>query len=275
MAFRVKFWGVRGSIACSSPDHVVYGGNTSCVAMTIGERLFIFDAGTGIRSLGGAVSKSGLGEAQLFFTHTHWDHICGFPFFAPAFNPAFALSVHGARHQGENRGIREILDYQMQPPAFPVPLGFMRGIASFHDFDMGAVIEPAPGVIIRTAALSHPNGACGYRVESGGIAVCYLTDTEHVPGQPDANVLALMAGADLAIYDSTYSDEEFPSRVGWGHSTWQEGLRLAEAAGVKRLAIFHHDPDHTDDVMAAVEAKAVALNPRALVARDGMEIVLA
>ncbi|TAN58472.1 MAG: MBL fold metallo-hydrolase [Magnetospirillum sp.] len=274
MGYTVKFWGVRGSIACPSPDHVVYGGNTSCIAVTTDAGVVIFDAGTGIRSLGRDLLRRGVGEGHLFFTHTHWDHINGFPFFAPAFNPAFKLHIHGAKLEGSPKGIQHVLNHQMETPNFPVPLAAMQGIASYEDFDVGAVFTPYEGVTIRTGRLRHPNGACGYRIEHGGMAVAYITDTEHRPGEPDPNVVALVRGVDLMIYDSTYTDDEFPSKIGWGHSTWQEAVRLARGNGVKRLAIFHHDPDHTDDVMAGIEAEAARSWDGAMVARDGMEVVL-
>ena len=275
MGYKVKFWGVRGSIACPSPDHVVYGGNTSCVAVTTDAGIVIFDAGTGIRSLGRDLIGRGVMEAQMFFTHTHWDHINGFPFFAPAFNPGFKLHIHGARLEGSPKGIRHVLSHQMETPNFPVPLGAMQGIASYEDFDVGTVFTPYDGMTIHTGLLNHPNGACGYRIEYGGLAVAHITDTEHRIGQPDANVMALIEGVDLMIYDSTYTDAEFPARIGWGHSTWQEAVRLARASHVRRLAIFHHDPDHTDDIMAGIEAEAVRSWDGAMVARDGMEVVLA
>jgi len=274
MVCTVKFWGVRGSIACPSPDHVVYGGNTSCIAVTTEAGIIVFDAGTGIRSLGRDIIGRGIGRAHLFFTHTHWDHINGFPFFAPAYNPAFRLEVHGPRQEGSPRGIQHVLTGQMETPNFPVPLAAMRGIVSYEDFEVGSVFTPYDGVTLRTAPLRHPNGACGYRLETGGVAMAYITDTEHTPGTLDDNVLSLMRGADLVIYDCTYTDAEFPGKVGWGHSTWQEGIRLARAAGAGRLAIFHHDPEHTDDVMAGIEAEALQTWDGVVVARDGMEIVL-
>jgi phosphoribosyl 1,2-cyclic phosphodiesterase len=274
MVCTVKFWGVRRSIACPSPDHVVYGGNTSCIAVTTDCGIVIFDAGTGIRSLGRDVIGRGIGQAHLFFTHTHWDHINGFPFFAPAYNPAFRLEVHGPKQEGSPRGIQHVLTGQMETPNFPVPLAAMRGIMSYEDFEVGSVFTPYEGVTLRTAPLRHPNGACGYRLETGGVSMAYITDTEHTPGTPDENVLFLMRGADLVIYDCTYTDAEFPGKVGWGHSTWQEGIRLAQAAGAKRLAIFHHDPEHTDDIMAGIESEALQVWDGVMVARDGMEIQL-
>jgi phosphoribosyl 1,2-cyclic phosphodiesterase len=131
-----------------------------------------------------------------------------------------------------------------------------------------------PGVNVRTTPLNHPDGATGYRIEHGGKAACYVTDTEHVPGQPDQNILGLIEGADLVVYDSSYTEEEFPSHVGWGHSTWNEGMRLCRMAGVKKLAIFHHEPDHEDAFMENLEAEATAAWEGNVVAREGMEIRL-
>ena len=275
MGYKVKFWGVRGSIACPSPDHVVYGGNTSCVEISVGGHVFILDAGTGIRALGRDLLRRGVTSATLLLPHTHWDHINGFPFFAPAFSPDFSLRIMAGHLSGKPGGIRAVLANQMENPTFPVPLSAMRGAVCFDDFAAGDTLAFPPGVIVRTGALNHPNGSTGYRIEHGGVSVCYVTDTEHLPGQPDRNVLDLIAGADLVIYDSTYTDDEFPAKVGWGHSTWQEGVRLAQAAGVKQLVLFHHDPDHDDACMARIEAEAVALLPGTIAARDGMELTMA
>lgn len=275
MGYSVKFWGVRGSIACASPDHVVYGGNTSCIEVDVDGHVLILDAGTGIRFLGQSLMKRQVPSATMLMTHTHWDHINGFPFFVPAYNPAFSLKImagHLEEHQG---GIQAVLEHQMQDPTFPVPLSTMRGNLVFEDFRPGDTLDLFPGVRVRTGVLRHPNGATGYRIEHAGFAVCYITDTEHVPGQPDQNVLALIKGADLVIYDCTYTDDEFPARVGWGHSTWQEGVRMCDLAGAKTLVVFHHDPDHTDSVMVDIERQVTEARPGSVVAKDGMEIVLA
>jgi phosphoribosyl 1,2-cyclic phosphodiesterase len=275
MALHITFWGVRGTIACPTPHHMAFGGNTSCVEVQVGGRLVIFDAGTGIRELGRRIlTKDDARQADLLFSHTHWDHINGFPFFAPAFREDRMFRVF-AGHLSAAGGIRNTLAGQMAEPMFPVPLEIMRARLEFHDFTAGRPFELAPGVTVRTATLNHPNGATGYRIDHSGRSVCYVTDTEHVPGHPDENVLALIAEADLVIYDSTYTDLEFPGRVGWGHSTWQEGVRLCRQAGARRLAIFHHDPDHDDGVMAAIEVDARAAWEGAFVAREGMTIDLA
>jgi len=140
----------------------------------------------------------------------------------------------------------------------------------FVDFSAGDELAPAEGVKIRTAPLNHPNGATGYRIECGGKSVCYVTDTEHRPGQLDENILGLIDCADVFIYDSSYTDEEYPSFAGYGHSTWEEGVRLACAAGVKQFVAFHHDPSHDDKMMDKIARDLESVMPRAIVAREGM-----
>jgi phosphoribosyl 1,2-cyclic phosphodiesterase len=274
MAVQVKFWGVRGSIACPSPDHVVYGGNTSCVEISDGACNIILDAGTGIRGLGQDYVQRHVGSGVLLLTHTHWDHINGFPFFAPIYSPGWHFRVL-AGHLTDRGGIRSILASQMTDPTFPVPLSALKAEMSYEDFNAGDVLgDLCPGLVVRTAPLRHPNNATGYRLELEGKVVCYITDTEHVPGVQDQNVLSLIEGADLVIYDGSYTDAEFPEKIGWGHSTWQEGVRLCRRSGVKRLAIFHHDPGHVDSVMAEIERDARAMWRDAVVSRDNMTVCL-
>ncbi len=264
MGLAVRFWGVRGSIATPSPDHVRFGGNTSCLEVRAGDHRLILDAGTGIRALGEGFQED---RAVLLLTHSHWDHINGFPFFQPLYSRGKHFRIM-AGHLTDGWGIKAVLAGQMAGPMFPVPLEALKAELEFEDFDGGDRFEVAPGVLVRTAPLNHPNGATGYRIEHGGKSVCYVTDTEHVPGKPDENVLGLIEGADLVIYDSTYTDEEFKAHVGWGHSTWQEGVRLVKRARAQRLAIFHHDPAHDDTFMAQVEREAQAQLPEAFVARE-------
>ena len=274
MTLRIKFWGVRGSIACASSEHVRYGGNTSCIEVHAGENQFVMDAGTGIRQLGQAWMRDGVRDVHLLLTHTHWDHINGFPFFGPAYDPSRTVRIRAGHLLKAGNTIRNVLAAQMDSPMFPVPLEAMRSKISFEDFNAGDSFDLFPAVKIVTRPLNHPNGATGYRIEHGGSVAVYITDTEHVPGKDDANVLALMAGADVVIYDCTYTEAEFPNRIGWGHSTWNEAMRLCRMAGAKKLAIFHHDPDHNDDFMDRLGEEAARAWSGAFVSREGMEIVL-
>lgn len=231
--------------------------------------MLIFDAGTGLRLLGNHLNSGGVLDTDLFLTHTHHDHIVGLPFFGPLFKRENRVRIW-AGHLEPDHSLHGALSEFMKAPLFPVPPNAFAANVTFHDFRAGETLDPGPEVRIRTAPLNHPNGATGYRIECSGHAICYITDTEHDPGKPDQNILDLVAGADYMIYDSSYTDEEYPNYVNWGHSTWQEGIRLAERAGVKHLVIFHHDPSHDDVFMDRVAAEAEAARPGTLVAREGM-----
>lgn len=269
--FSVRFWGVRGSIPCPGSGTVKYGGNTSCLEVRCGERLLIFDGGTGLRPLGRHLDALGPVDADLFFTHTHFDHICGLPFFSSAYAKSNRFRFW-AGHLLPDHTLRYVLSEMMMAPLFPIPISVMGADVVFHDFKAGETLSPGPGITLKTAPLNHPNGATGYRIEFAGKSICYVTDTEHVPGKPDRTVLDLIAGADIAIYDATYTDAEYLAHVGWGHSTWQEGVRLADAAKVKQLVIFHHDPDHDDATMDRIAAEAEAARPGTLVAYEGLTL---
>lgn len=151
-----------------------------------------------------------------------------------------------------------------------IPIDVFTARLDFRDFTAGETLIPHSNVKLLTAPLNHPDGATGYRVEFAGKAIAYITDTEHRPGQDDPEVLRLMQGADVAIYDCTYTDEEYPRHRHWGHSTWEEGVRLAKEAGVKQFVIYHHDPSHTDAVMDQIAADAAKAYPGAIVAHEGM-----
>ncbi len=271
MTFTVKFWGVRGSIACASPNHMRYGGNTSCIEVVADGYRLILDAGTGIRQLGIEMQKSDMSDFHILLTHTHWDHINGFPFFTPAYHKDLTIEIM-AGHLTSKGGVQRVLSAQMDNPMFPVPLEAMTASIKYTDFTAGESFELTDDVHVRTAALNHPNGSTAYRIEHNGKSVCYVTDTEHVPGETDQNVVDLIKDSDLVIYDCTYTEDEFPAKVGWGHSTWNEGVRLCRLANVKRLAIFHHEPDHYDDCMDRIAQEAHDVWDGAFVSREGMVV---
>ena len=280
---KIKFWGSRGSIPTPGPNTVKYGGNTSCVQVDTGNGdLIIIDAGSGIRELGQQLMATefgkGQGKGHLFLTHTHWDHIQGFPFFVPTFIPGNSFTIYGANRIDTK--LDEILSGQMVYPYFPVPIEVMGSDLRFREIQEGSF--ELEDIQITACRLNHPGGALGYRIEHGGKIFTYSSDTEHLAnGGFDSKVLELSKDSDLVIYDSQYTPEEYETKVGWGHSTGQKGAELAQEAGAKRLAMYHHDPSHTDDKMDEIldrcrkEAKEKGIkNIEILAASEGLEIEL-
>lgn len=274
--FTVRFWGVRGSIACPGPETVRYGGNTSCIEMQVGQHRLIFDGGTGLRVLGQELMSQLPIHAHMFFTHSHWDHIQGFPFFTPAFVKGNSFKIYGAVAPNGST-IEQRLNDQMLHPNFPVPLQIMGSQMSFCDLEVGETVEIGD-IRVENALLNHPGEAVGYRVNWRGHAAAYISDTEHYTDRLDENVLWLSRDADVMIYDATYTDEEYyserSSKVGWGHSTWQEAVKVAKAANVKRLVIFHHDPLHNDEFMDGIKEVTSQHFPNSVVAWEGLTIDL-
>jgi len=248
---------------------VRYGGNTSCLEVRCGDRIIILDAGSGIRYLGNELITKGPLDVDIFLTHTHFDHICGMPFFTPFFVPQSKFRI-SAGHLLPEHNVEFVLSEMMMAPLFPVPMAIFNADIAFQDFMSGDTLDLGDGITLRTAPLNHPNRATGYRIEYQGRSICYITDTEHTLDAPDENVAGLIRGADIVIYDGTYTDEEFPNHITWGHSTWQEGLRMCEANDVKKYVLFHHDPERDDDQLDEIGRQLEELRPGTVVAREGM-----
>ncbi|MDY6782855.1 MAG: MBL fold metallo-hydrolase [Cyanobacteriota bacterium] len=274
--FKVKFWGVRGSIPCPGAETVRYGGNTPCIEMQVGGKRLIFDGGTGLRVLGQSLLSQMPIEGHIFFTHTHWDHIQGFPFFTPAFVKGNLFHIYGTVAPNGST-IKQRHHDQMLHPNFPVPLQIMQANLQFYDLDFGEQLH-LDDITVENAKLNHPGEAVGYRVNWRGCSVAYVTDTEHYPDRLDPNVLWLAREADILIIDAAYTDEEYcspkSSKVGWGHSTWQEAVKVAKAANVKQLAIFHHDPLHNDEFLDRMGEEAIEQFPNTILAREGLAFEL-
>lgn len=271
---QIKFWGVRGSVPCPGPGTVRYGGNTSCVEVWCGDDLLILDCGTGLRGLGGSLlaAKKPV-DAEILLSHTHFDHICGIAFFAPCFSPANHLRFW-AGHLPPGHHIHDVLTTSLSEPFLPNLMDVISAHLDFVDFESGETFSPRDGIAVRTAPLNHPGGATGYRLEWQGRAMAYITDTEHRPDALDANVLSLVEGVDVMIYDATYTESEYIVHAGWGHSTWQEAVRLAQKASVKQLVLYHHDPSHSDAILDEVAAELEKLDANVVIAHEGMVITL-
>jgi phosphoribosyl 1,2-cyclic phosphodiesterase len=273
-SMRIRFWGVRGSIPCPGPDTVRYGGNTPCVEVRCGNHVLIFDAGTGIRGLGQTLIDANMAaDTDIFFSHCHLDHVIGLPFYAPLFKAGNRVHLW-AGHLEDQEGVEDAVRKVMSFPLFPIEVETFRAHLEFHDFRAGDKLAPRSGVAVRTMPLSHPGGATGYRVEYDGHSVAYITDIELGGGPFDEGAMVLAKDAGALIIDSTYTDKEMPSHLGWGHSSWQQVVRFANEANVGKLCLFHHDPDHDDAFMDAMGAAADESRPGTLVAREGLIVEL-
>jgi phosphoribosyl 1,2-cyclic phosphodiesterase len=277
----ITFWGVRGSIPTPGPNTVHFGGNTSCVELRAGKAILIFDGGTGLRMLGKKLLREMPLTAHMFFSHVHWDHIQGFPFFEPAFVAGNEFHLYGGNNV--SRTLEETLAGQMDHPNFPVHLTAMGAKMNFRDLREGETVEVSDGeggvARVTNASGNHPQGVYAFRVEHAGKVFVYATDTEHYEGRIDDKLLALARNADLFVYDSQYTPEEYAgsggiggSKKGWGHSTFVEGVRLAQAAGARKLVLFHHDPTQSDAAVREKERRAKALFPDVIAAHEGLSL---
>ena len=285
---RVRFWGTRGSIATPGPGTTRFGGNTSCVELTTDSgALLIFDCGTGAHPLATKLMAEAKGpiNANILLGHTHWDHIQGFPFFSPAFVKGNTAAIYGP--EGSHGSLHKVLAGQMEFTYFPVELAQLPAAITYHDLTEG--IHNIDGVRVAAQYLNHPAMTLGYRIEADGVVVVYLVDHEPFsdelwragawPGHiesilhdGDRRHAHFMANADLVIHDAQYTPEEYPSKKTWGHSSYDYVVQIAAAAGVRKVALTHHDPGHDDEFVATIETRARAL---ALQIGSGLEVFCA
>lgn len=269
---RLTVHGARGSIPSAPDDPSEFGARTSCVSIDSGDGLLIFDAGSGIVDFGRQLLAGGGRLIDLFFGHVHYDHIIGLPYFAPLFDPSFKIRIH-VGHMPPGVRCQDVIDDFLRPPFHPVGVEVFKADVEFVTLHPGQALT-RQGFEIRTHRLNHPGGAIAYHVRRGGRAIVYATDHEHIPGQPDRGLEAFIHGADILVYDTTFTDCEMQRFAGYGHSTHQEGVRLCRAAGVERLMLFHQSYTHSDAALRAIEAEARAMLPGAVSARVGMVIDL-
>ncbi len=270
---RIKFWGVRGSIPTPGRMTEKYGGNTACVEITQGETRIILDGGTGIRELGLSSAMQTPSESALLFSHTHWDHVQGLPFFAPLFKDGFVFRVFVPSLL--HARVEAILTRQMEQEVFPVPFTALSSEIRFEEMPENGI--EYRGLRINCFGVNHPGGAFGYSICGDSGTIVYATDNEiHRRKHPEAfnSLVEAARGADLLIGDGQYTSVDYEKRSGWGHSTCEEVLAAACEAGVRKLALFHHDP-MSDDVAMAKRERILQKESRNLTlffARDGMAV---
>ena len=291
---KVKFWGVRGSIPTPSTAEFVtsrYGGNTTCLSIRSPGLIVILDGGSGLRSLGLSLAKEMPVKATFFFSHVHWDHIQGFPFFIPGFVPGNSFDLYGPNINRQPGFVGSVLERalraQQESLNFPVQLSDMPAKMTFTDLEDGATVVlqgTDAKLVITSASLNHPGGCFGYRIEEhtkDGVKVfVYATDTEHL-ARNNPKIQKLARGAQVLFYDAQYTEDEYHGKVGmprkgWGHSTWTRGLAEAREAGVNHLMLTHHDPLHDDWAVARIENDArregIKFNIEVNAAYEGLEL---
>ena len=270
---RVKFWGVRGSTPTPQRENLGFGGNTSCLEVRgAGDEILIFDGGTGLRQLGIALLKEFKKKkfrAHFFFTHCHWDHIQGIPFFDPLYRDENEVVFYAPPTPNDLRGV---LMGQMATPYFPVNFESVAIKRSFVQLESGPV--KCGGLTIHSFPVNHPQGAVGYRVESAGKAMVYATDMEAGNERLDGIVRDFSQNADLLIHDAQYTDQEIKMKRGWGHSTWGEAVQAAKDAKAGQLILFHHDPSHDDQFVREIVKKARRKFDHTKAAREGWFVEL-
>ena len=264
---RVIFHGVRGSIACPGHSHQRYGGNTACVEIIVGETRLLFDAGTGIRALGESLIESGAKiDLDIFLSHGHIDHLCGIPFFQPLFERDHRIRIHGPKDP------KQLIGALMRQPLYPIKISEFRCNIRYSTLVPGQKLQVSPALEIETLALDHPGGAMGYRLNAAGRKLVYASDFEHGNPDSEARLIDFAKNAEILIYDGMYDAREFERFKGFGHSTWQKGAEIAEAARAKTYVAFHHDPNHDDEKLDRIAGELLKLNPRGLIAREGLTL---
>ena len=267
--FWVRFWGVRGTMPCTDPELAGYGGNTPCLEIRCGGHTLVFDGGSGATALGNHLIEEHIVDFDIFLTHAHFDHVNGLPFFPPFFRNNTKARLWTGDLEGK-QSTKQLVSDLMKRPFLPITPDIFNADIDYRDFSTGDTLSPTPDIVIRTTALNHPGGCVGYRIDYSGRSICYISDTEHVPGEIDSNIATLVQGADIMIYDATYTEEEYKPCRGFGHSTWQEGVKLCETAGVRQFVTFHHHTEHDDRFLDALAKDLDKHRPGSLVSKEGM-----
>lgn len=271
--FGIRFWGARGSIPVSGRAHERFGGDTTCLEIRVAGRRIIVDAGSGLRRLGQAMAAAGESDVTLLFSHLHLDHVIGLSAFSPLWRMSGEIAMHVPACAAANPEAQ--LSRLFGEPFFPVGFAQAPGKVGFSRFVAGDELS-LPGLDLATVALRHAPCAAGFRFRHAGRTLVILTDHEHAADDPTPEFVAFCRGADLIVYDAMWDEAlDYEAHRGWGHSTWQAGLRLLQAAGAKRLACLHHAPELSDDALEAREDDLQRSHPRSFFVRQDDVIVLA
>ncbi|MCL2759717.1 MAG: MBL fold metallo-hydrolase [Treponema sp.] len=271
----VRFWGVRGSIPCPGHDTVIYGGNTSCLEIRADDRLIIIDLGSGVHPLGewlleNDLKKYGKIKAEIFITHTHWDHIMGLPMFNPIYTPGVELRITGPA-AGSNDNIKTIIENQFSSQYWPVQTNELAAKIEYNQISCNTA-DLGGGLTVTGILLNHQVTCLGYKIGYNGKSIVTVYDHEPFQSEEDnEKIKQFIKGADIVIHDAQYTQEEYLTHIGWGHSSYNHVIQAASGMGIKKLVLFHHDPSHTDSQLEQIEKSfAGNIQPLIIMAKEGL-----
>ncbi len=269
---KITFWGVRGSFPTPERDKMQVGGHTSCVSIENGNELLIMDMGTGIKELGQKIisDPKSPSKINIILSHYHWDHIIGFPMFAPLFSDKYEINLYGKKDEWE---LKKIIDHMLHPIFWPVSIDDFKAKLNFYTINNDEV-KISDSMIIKTQIHHHPNGALSYKILSKNKIISYVTDCEYMTGSPSEKLIKFSKDSDLLIHDAHFTPEDLINHKGWGHSSWEQAIIMAKGSNSKQLALFHHSPSYNDEQIELIERKAKQMFEKTIAAKQGLVIYL-
>ena len=268
---KITFWGVRGSFPTPDRDKINVGGHTSCVSLETKDEMLIMDMGTGIKNLGEKIvsNPNSPSKINIILSHYHWDHIIGFPIFAPLFSDKYEINIYGKKDAIE---IKEIINHMLNPIFWPVSIDDFKAKLNFYTID--DEIQISNSINIKTQIHHHPNGALSYKILSNDKIISYVTDCEYKTGTPSEKLIKFSYNSDLLIHDAHFTPEDLENHKGWGHSSWEQAIDMAKKSNSKQLALYHHSPNYNDTQIEIIEQKAKQVFSQTFAAKQGLVIYL-
>jgi len=269
---KITFWGVRGSFPTPDQDKMKFGGHTSCVSIETQDEILIMDMGTGIKNLGEEIvsDPNSPSKINIILSHYHWDHIIGFPVFAPLFSDKYEINIYGKKDELE---LEKIINHMLNPIFWPVSIKDFKAKINFHTI-INDEVKISNSMLVKTQIHHHPNGALSYKILSKNKIINYITDCEYITGVPSEKLIKFSDNSDLLIHDAHFTPEDLTNHKGWGHSSWEQAVLMAQKSNSKQLALFHYSPNYNDKKIQSIEKNAMQRFEQTIAAKQGLVIYL-
>jgi len=269
---KITFWGVRGSFPTPDRDKMDFGGHTSCVSIETQEEIVIMDMGTGMKKLGESIvsNPNSPSKINIMLSHYHWDHLIGFPMFAPLFSDKYQINIYGKK---DRIGVKDVINHMLDPIFWPVSFNDFKADLNFYTIGDNQ-IKISDNMMIESQVHQHPNGAFSYKVLSNDKTISYITDCEHMLGNINENLINFAKNSDLLIHDAHFAKEDLSNHKGWGHSSWDQAVSMAQKSKSKQLALYHYSPDYNDTKINSIESDAKKIFKQTIAAKQGLVIYL-